>query len=141
MNVRKTILTSEEKRRKIMAINKLEDAHRLFAEAFNSGDVESITALYEPEATLVPQPGQVVKGVHAIREALQSFLALKWRINAETQYVIRAGDTALLRAKWSLIGTGPDGKSIEMKGNSTEVIRRQPNGNWLFIIDHPFGAD
>lgn len=124
-----------------MAIKKLDDAHRLFAEAFNSGDVDSIMALYEPEATLVPQPGQVVKGIHAIREALQSFLALKGRINVETKYVIRAGDIALLRAKWSLVSTGPDGKSIEMKGNSTEVVRHQPNGNWLFAIDHPFGAD
>jgi uncharacterized protein (TIGR02246 family) len=146
VNVRKTILsseekTSEEKRRKIMAINKLEDVHRLFADAFNSGDADSIMALYEPEATLVPQPGQVVKGFHAIREAMQGYLALKGRINAETQYVIRAGDIALLRANWSLVGTGPDGKSIEMKGNSTEVVRRQPDENWLFVIDHPFGAD
>lgn len=124
-----------------MVIKKLEDAHLLFAEAFNSGDVDSIAALYEPEATLVPQPGQVVKGVHAIRQALQGFLALKGRINVETQYVIRAGDIALLRAKWSLVGTGPDGKLMDMKGNSTEVIRRQPDGNWLFVIDHPFGAD
>ncbi len=126
---------------KIMPINKPEDAHSLFAEAFNSGDVDSIMALYEHEAMLVPKPGQVVKGTHSIREALQNFLALKGRINAETQYVIRAGDIALLRAKWNLVGTGPDGKSIEMKGNCTEIIRRQPEGNWLFVIDHPFGAD
>lgn len=124
-----------------MGINKLEDAHRLFAEAFNSGDADSILAPYEPEATLVPQPGQVVKGVYAIREAMQGFLALKGRIDAETQYVNRAGDIALLRAKRSLVGTGPDGKPIEMKGNSAEVVRCQPDGNWLFVIDHPFGAD
>jgi len=124
-----------------MGINKLEDAHRLFAEAFNSGDADSIMALYEPEAALVSQPGQVAKGIHAIREAMLGFLALKGRIDAETQYVIRAGDIALLRAKWSLVGTGPDGKPIEMKGNSVEVVRCQPDGNWLFVVDHPFGAD
>jgi len=79
-----------EKRRKIMAINKPEDAHRLFADAFNSGDLESIIALYEPEAALVPQPMQVVKDISAIREALRGFLALKGRISVETQYIIRA---------------------------------------------------
>jgi hypothetical protein len=42
-----------EKRRKIMAINKPEDAHRLFANAFNSGNLESIIALYESEWRLV----------------------------------------------------------------------------------------
>jgi uncharacterized protein (TIGR02246 family) len=130
-----------EKRRKIMAINKPEDAHRLFADAFNSGDLESIIALYEPEAALVPQPMQVVKGISAIREALRGFLALKGRISVKTQYIIRAEDMALMRGKWHLIGTGSDGKSIEMNGNSTEVIRRQPDGSWLLVIDHPFGAD
>lgn len=97
-----------------MAINKPEDAHRLFANAFNSEDIESIIALYESEATLVPQPGQVVKGISVIREALQGFLALKGRISVETQYIIQAKDTALMRGKWHLVGTGPDGKSIEM---------------------------
>ena len=41
-----------------------------FEQAFNTGDIEQVLALYESEAVLVPQPGQVVHGLAAIREAL-----------------------------------------------------------------------
>jgi ketosteroid isomerase-like protein len=52
-----------------MAISKPEDAHRMFAEAFNAGDLESLMAVYAPDALLVPQPGQVVTG-HAARASI-----------------------------------------------------------------------
>jgi uncharacterized protein (TIGR02246 family) len=126
-----------------MILKKPEDMNRLFAEAFNSGDVESVLALYEHEATPIPQPGQMVMGITAIRETLLRFIALKGKgqMTMESKYSIQAGDVALLRAKWHLHGTGPDGNLIELQGNTTEIVRRQPDGNWLYIIDHPFGAN
>jgi ketosteroid isomerase-like protein len=126
-----------------MILKKPEDMNHLFAEAFNSGDVESVLALYEHEATPIPQPGQVVMDIKAIREALLRFIALKGKgkMTVENKYCIQAGDVALLRAKWHLRDIGPDGNFIELEGNITEIVRRQPNGNWLYIIDHPFGAN
>ena len=47
-----------------------EELHRVFAEALNAHDLEALMALFEPEANLIPQPGQVVTGTEAIREAL-----------------------------------------------------------------------
>ena len=115
--------------------------HGLFLDAFNRSDVEAIIALYEPTACLVPQPGQTTHGREAIREALQQFLALNGRMTMTTAYSILAEDLALLRGQWSVTGTGPDWKPVSMEGHSLEVARRQPDGTWLFAIDHPFGAD
>jgi len=28
-----------------------------------------------------------------------------------------------------------------LSGNSTEVVRRQSDGTWLFVIDNPHGAE
>jgi uncharacterized protein (TIGR02246 family) len=117
-----------------------EDLHRVFVHAFNAGDIESVMALYEAEASLVPQPGLIVRGHGAIRQALQQFLALKGTIEMETTFVIKTGDVALLRGQWKLKGTGPDGKPVEMNGRSVEVARRRSDGTWLLAIDHPFGA-
>jgi ketosteroid isomerase-like protein len=58
-----------------------------------------------------------------------------------TVFSIQNDDLALLRGEGTLKGTGPDGKPVEMSGKNVEVARRQPNGEWLFVIDHPFGAD
>lgn len=118
-----------------------QEIHQLFCSAFNKGNVDAVVALYEPEAALIPQPGQVTRGHTAIRFALQQFMAFKGTIQMKSVFVIHGSDLALLRGQWKLNGTGPDGKPVEMVGQSIEVARRQSNGEWLLTIDHPFGAD
>lgn len=114
--------------------------HAAFVAAFNAGDLEAMTALYEPEAVLASQPGApVVSGVDAIREAYRGFFAMKPEIHLETLGVVEAGEgLALLHGQWSMKGTAPDGAEIRMEGRNTEVVRRQPDGRWLFVIDNPF---
>ena len=124
-----------------MTVYNPRDMNSAFAEAFNSGDIEKLLSLYEPTAVLVPKPGQVVEGVEAIRGALEELLALKGTMRSENQYALVHGDIALLRAKVRLAVTGPDGNSLEIHNHTAEVIRRQPEGNWLYILDHPYGAD
>jgi uncharacterized protein (TIGR02246 family) len=124
-----------------MRVYKPEDMNAAFAEAFNSGDIENLIALYEPGALLVPMPGRVVEGTQAIRAALQELLALKGFMQSENQYALVHGDIALLRAKVHLSGTGPDGNRLEINNHTTEVVRRQTDGSWLYILDHPYGAD
>ena len=124
-----------------MPIAKPEDAHRLFADAFNAGKLHALVALYEPGAQLISQQHQIQVGHDAIRSTLKEFLALRGKIDMDTLYAFETGNTALLRSHWSVVGTGPDGKVIEMQGNGIEVLRRQSDGTWRFIIDHPFGAE
>lgn len=123
-----------------MAARGPEELHRLFAERFNAGDLEGLIALYEPGATLVPQPGQVVSGVEAIREALRGFLALKGTFQLTPTVAAQAGDLALLCSPWTLTATGPDGDPINLAGTTTDVARRQADGTWLVAIDNPWGV-
>jgi uncharacterized protein (TIGR02246 family) len=124
-----------------MSAHTPEEIHRLFSTAFNAGDLDALIALYEPEATLIPQPGEVTRGRNAIRQVLQQFLALKGTMQLQSLYAVNGPGVALLSSRWKLTGIGPDGKPIEMSGKGVEVARRQPAGDWLLAIDHPFGAD
>jgi uncharacterized protein (TIGR02246 family) len=118
-----------------------EDLHRLWAEAFTSGDLDGLVALYEPDATMVPQPGHAVSGQAAIREALQGLLATKPVFKLDFRKALRAGDIALLFSRWTLSGKGTDGSEISLAGQTSDVARRQTDGSWLLVIDNPFGAD
>lgn len=122
-----------------MSTNRPEDFHGGFVEAFNSGDVGTVLRLYEPEASLVPQPGQVASGHAAIGAALAQFQALG-EMSAETRYCVQTGDLALASASWRIKGTGPDGTPVEVEGTSADLLRRQADGRWLLVVDHPFGA-
>ncbi|MDQ6619542.1 MAG: DUF4440 domain-containing protein [Pseudomonadota bacterium] len=117
-----------------------EEVDRLFATALNGGDLEGLVALYEPQASLTPQPGTTVTGTAAIREALSVFVNMKPRMPMAPRVVAQTGDMALVSAQWQLSANGPDGKPAQMTGSSIEVLRLQPDGSWRFVIDEPFGV-
>ena len=59
---------------------------------------------------------------------------------SQVRQIFEADDLALSFADWNLTGTGPDGEAIEMSGQTSDVLRRQPDGAWRFVIDNPFGS-
>jgi uncharacterized protein (TIGR02246 family) len=123
-----------------MAARRPEDIDPLFAQAFAAGDLDALVALYEPNAVMVLQGGEVVTGKDAVREALQGFLSLCGEFRLEVKAVVQSGDVALTRAQWSLSGAGPGGCVVNLSGRSIEVVRRQADGTWLYAVDDPFGA-
>lgn len=54
-----------------IGVHESEDIHSCSAQLCNEATRNAITALYEPEAALIPQPGQITRGQPAIRFALQ----------------------------------------------------------------------
>ena len=125
-----------------MAARRPEELDRLFAQALNAGNLDALLALYEPNAALAPQPGQVVAGTQSIREALQAFIAMKPTLTMlETKTIMQTGEIALTSSKWHLTGTGPDGSPVTMDGHSAEVSRRQADGTWRIVIDSPWGLE
>lgn len=117
-----------------------EEVHHLWVDAFNRNNLDDLVALYEPGATFVPQPGQIVSGAAAVKEALAGFLAIRPKIDLRLRKVIEAGEIAQIISSWTIIGTGPDGSAVTFNGVTTDVVRRQADGRWLVIIDNPYGA-
>jgi len=110
---------------------------RCFTERLNAGDLDGLVVLYEPSAVFEPQPGIVVQGHAAIRQALGELLAIGPTISAETVEVLAAGDVALVINEWAMTGTAPDGTEVDQGGRSADVVRRQPDGGWLVVVDKP----
>ena len=109
-------------------------------EALNAGDVEAALALYEPGATFVPEPGKAVTGAEAIREVLNGFLALKPRLTVRVTQAVESGDLALVCSRWTLKGTDPNDTPVELAGQGADIVRRQADATWQFVIDNPFAG-
>jgi uncharacterized protein (TIGR02246 family) len=116
------------------------DVVNSLVDAINRGDIEVALNYYENNASMVQQPGQIVHGKNAVREAIASFIALKPVLRGTAYQVVESGDTALYCSRWSLVGSSPDGQRVEMSGTSADVLRRQPDGRWLIAIDNPWGT-
>jgi ketosteroid isomerase-like protein len=121
-----------------------EDAGRLIGAAITSADLDAALSLYEPEATFaLPKAfGEgSVTGLDALRETFGGLLALTPQLTVNAEKTLLSGDTALVIGHWTLKGRDPDGNEIDTGGRFTDVIRRQADGGWLFVIDNPNGSD
>jgi uncharacterized protein (TIGR02246 family) len=112
------------------------ELHGRFRDAFNAQDLDRLVALYEPGAVLVTVDGPV-QGLDAIRDAYRGFLAGSPAIELETLGVHRAGDLAMLHGRWVVHRTDSHGERVRSQGRSTETVRLQSDGRWLFVIDNP----
>jgi uncharacterized protein (TIGR02246 family) len=114
------------------------EIHALFRNAFNLGDVEALVALYEPDAILVVD-GKNVSGREEIRKALGKILLARGRMTLETRAVVESQQgLAVLHGGWVVESAARTGAESVTRGISTEVVRRQPDGTWLFVIDNPY---
>ena len=107
---------------------------------FNAGDLEGMLALYEEPATFVRGPGDYVQDRAGLVDGLKAFLGTGGQLRLVTRYAVQQGELALLSNEWTLTGTGPDGETFTHTGRTVEIVRRQPDGRWLYVIDHPWGA-
>ena len=124
-----------------MSATKPEEVDALFEKGINAGDVEAVVALYEPEGSLVVAPGQVLTGTDAIRAGIAGFIAAKANLKLEVKNVVAGGDVAMVYNDWSGTMVGPDGAKVEMNGMAIEIVRRQADGSWRFVIDDPYARD
>lgn len=98
-------------------------------------DIDAVVDLYEDDAAFADFAG-AVHGAEAIRAAHEAFLASGSRLTLGDSVVFEANDLALVHWSWQV--ERDDGTTID--GVSAEVLRRQADGSWKFVIDNSDGA-
>ena len=88
------------------------------------GDVDGMTALFEPDAVIDCGGGRLVRGLEAMRSFYVETVAAGRKFTlGEQRPALICGDLALTSTRL------PDGDV------TTEVARRQSDGSWLWVID------
>jgi len=104
-----------------------EDLTRLFVECANARDADGIAALYEEDAVMAYPPGFQTVGREAIRSLWREILVHAPHFEQETPLPTLVSDDL------ALTSTPPkDGA-----GARAQVVRRQPDGSWLRVLDQP----
>ena len=117
-----------------------EGSARYFQNCVRNGDVEGALSCFDAEAVYVTGPGAQVTGKENIRAALAQVCALKPDLQAQRSADFITGDISAWVDEWTLKATTPDGTQLELKGISADVLKRQKDGNWAYLIDNPYGA-
>ncbi|MFI5753353.1 nuclear transport factor 2 family protein [Streptomyces sp. NPDC051644] len=107
----------------------------LFERCLEAGDLEGLVSLYEPQGVFVPDPsGTVATGIAAIKEALRPYVDNGARVTLQLRKIHRVGDIAVLSSSATVTGLAPEPVTTD----TTEVVRRQLDGRWLYAVDDPF---
>lgn len=116
-----------------------EHVAQAWSDAFRARDVDAIMELYEPDAIWVSDTGDVVTGLDGIREVMAQFLALDADYEAAAPTALQSDGLALLCSDWIVRGRDPS-EGLELSGRTADVLRRQPDGRWRYVIDAPYGG-
>ena len=102
----------------------------------NNQDIDGLMALYAEDASMVLVDGPIVTGLPAIREEWSGILAMNGHITLRSRFAIAArDDLAVLSNEWTFEVGGEQISSV-----TAEVARRQTDGGWLYVIDHPYAG-
>ena len=101
-----------------------QDLERLLVSRQRAGDVDGMTALYEPRAALDCGDGRLLQG----RAAIRAFYAELTAAGRKFEF----GDqrAALISGDLALTSTRATDGSV-----TAEVARQQADGTWLWVID------
>jgi len=111
------------------------EASSLFEQYFAEGDLAGLMSLYEQDAVF-PTPRGTSTGHDQIRATLKAYLDSGATLVFGQSLVFPAGDVALIHTPWTM--QMPDGSTST--GATAEVVRRQADGSWKYIIDNPDGT-
>jgi uncharacterized protein (TIGR02246 family) len=109
-----------------------------FAAAANAGNIDGVIAIYADDASLLPPNLPPQEGRDAIRKFWGGFLGAytaRFEVNSET--VEGRGDLAYTIGHYKLSAT-PKAKGpppIEEEGKFVEILKRQPDGSWKYVVD------
>jgi uncharacterized protein (TIGR02246 family) len=104
----------------------------MFSAHFNRRDKAALLALYADDALLTVDGTAMARGKAEIERMLTPFLEGPLKITIKCVSCHQQGDTALVRSDWKF--SGPDG-AVETAGSSAEVLRREADGLWRYILD------
>nr|WP_312661776.1 nuclear transport factor 2 family protein [Stenotrophomonas geniculata] len=127
----------------LLASSRPEEVARVFDQAFNEGDLETLVDLFAPDAIMQLVDGSRVRAhTRDHRRALEDLLATGAKIRNDVRLCIVSQNTALLLLDWSLQLPGQPGAENEIQiGTATQVVVVDTSGKWRLKIANPMGIE
>lgn len=118
-----------------MSRQDVENAEKLWLEAFNSGDAAGVAACYTKQGRLLPPNDRIVTGRSDLADYIQNYLDTGAQLTFDILDIYESGKTCVAVGTYEMTfpegSPGPDHDS----GKFIEVWSHQSDGSWLISDD------
>jgi len=121
--------------RHIAPVTDIDKLYDVWQERLNGRDLDGLVDLYTGDVTYVNPDGQLMSGRARVREDFMGMLALKPQIILGNRHHLVYHDIALTTNHWRMTFRNSDGIVQELTGGGIEVLQKQADGGWRYIID------
>ncbi|MEP6784147.1 MAG: SgcJ/EcaC family oxidoreductase [Sphingomonadales bacterium] len=121
--------------RRIPPVTDIDKLYDAWQERFNTGDLEGLVDLYVDDVTYVNPDGVTLIGKSKVHEDLKGLLSIKPQIVLGNRRHVLYNDVALTTNHWRMNFVSAEGAKQELTGGGIEVMRKQADGGWRYIID------
>ncbi len=119
----------------IEPVTEVDGIYDAWQSRLNSGDIEALADLYALDVVYVNPDGKRMVGRDAVREDLAGLIALNPTIDIYDRQHIVYRDIVFTTNHSRLKITNPDGTTQELNGSGLEILQKQADGGWRYIID------
>jgi uncharacterized protein (TIGR02246 family) len=126
---------AKDKTGRVPPVTDIDELYDAWQDRMNAADLAGLVDLYVADVTYVNPDGKVLFGKEAVRADFEAILALKPQIVLGDRKHLLYRDVALTTNHWRMTFAGPDGKEQVLTGGGIEVMRKQEDGGWRYIID------
>ncbi|MCY7423080.1 MAG: DUF4440 domain-containing protein [Chitinophagaceae bacterium] len=117
-----------------------DDADEYFLEAVRNGDVKTAMTCFDKEGVYIGKDSKPISGMDNIEKVITELCKMKPDIKVYEHQMSPVGsDMMYWLDKWTMTAAaGADGKPMKMKGASANMMRKNADGQWLWLVDNPF---
>jgi hypothetical protein len=124
-----------------MLPHKPEDWPRLFVQYLNSSDLEAVVSAGRSQRPIRGRSGETIVGRDRIRDMLTRMIRSKTKLQSRVIKAISVDDVAGLYTDFQGTTMDASEKTMDVRYNAVEILRRQPGGCWNLIVGNPNGRE
>lgn len=121
--------------KRIPPVTDIEKLYDAWQARFNAADVDGLVDLYVSNVTFINPQGKVINSKAGVREDFVEAFKLKPQLVLHDRKHIVYRNIALTTNRSTMTLPNPDGTKQTLQGGGIEVLQRQADGGWRFIID------
>lgn len=116
-------------------------AVKYFRNCILNGDLQGTLSCFGEDAIYIERDGKEITGLQNIEKSMAHLCTWKPEIMGGKHKVTIVGDLAIWVDKYSLKATMPDGNPVEMISTTSCIMKKNVEGNWLWLVDNPFAGE